>query len=138
MITDILRRGLLLAAGLLPAVATADDLRGADRFLCSVLEVTACVAAAGCDQLLPADLNMPQFVIVDLPGKKLGTTPASGENRSTPVQTIRRESGLVVVQGNEAGRAFSLLIDEATGRASFASAAESRSVTAFAACTPQA
>jgi hypothetical protein len=137
MTTDILRRGLLLAAGLMPAVATADDLRGTDRFLCSVLEVTACAADVGCDELLPADLNMPQFVVVDLAGKKLATTAASGENRTTALQTIRRESGLVVVQGNEAGRAFSLLIDEATGRASFASAAESRSVTVFAACTPQ-
>jgi hypothetical protein len=80
---------------------------------------------------------MPQFVVVDLPGKRLATTASSGENRSTPLQTIRRAAGLVIVQGHEAGRAFSLLIDELTGRASFASAADSRTVTVFAACTPQ-
>lgn len=137
MTTDFLRSGLLLAAGLLPAAAVADDLRGTNRFLCSVLEVTACAAGVGCDPVLPADLNMPQFVVVDLAEKQLATTAASGENRATPLQTIRREAGLVIVQGHEAGRAFSLLIDEATGRASFASAAEARSVTVFAACTPQ-
>jgi hypothetical protein len=135
--TDILRRGLLLAAVLLPGAAAGDDLRGADRFLCSVLDVTACAADAGCEQVQPADLNMPQFVVVDLPGKRLATTASSGENRSTPLQTIRRAAGLVIVQGHEAGRAFSLLIDELTGRASFASAADSRTVTVFAACTPQ-
>lgn len=121
---------------LLSGTAIADDLTGADRLLCSTTQATACGMAAECASLPPAELNIPQFVLVDVAKKTLSTTAASGENRTTPAQTVRREEGQIVLQGYENGRAFSLVIQEATGRASFASAAESRGVMVFAACTP--
>lgn len=127
---------VFLIAAFVAAPAMADDLSGVDRFLCSTLQATACGADGECDSLAPTDLNIPQFVQVDVPGKKLNTTPASGENRTTAVQTVHRKEGQIVLQGHEAGRAFSLVIQEATGRASFASAADSRGVVVFAACTP--
>ena len=127
---------LFLVAASVAAPAIADDLSGADRFLCSTLQATACGADADCASLPPTDLNIPQFVQVDFKGKELSTTPASGENRKTAVQMARREEGQIVLQGYEAGRAFSLVIQEASGRASFASAADSRGVVVFAACTP--
>jgi hypothetical protein len=126
----------LLFAAAFAGPAVADDLAGADRILCSTLRVTACVADADCASLPPADLNIPQFVQVDVKGKELSTTPASGENRKTPVQLVRREHGQIVLQGYENGRAFSLVIQETTGRAAFASAADARGVVVFAACTP--
>lgn len=125
---------LMMAAVAAPALA--DDLSGAERFLCSTLRATACTADGYCEPLSPAALNIPQFVQVDLPGRKISTTPASGENRTSPLQAVHREAGQIVLQGYEAGRAFSLLIDEASGEASFASAADSRGVVVFAACTP--
>lgn len=125
---------VLAASVALPAMA--DDLRGTDRFLCSSLQAMACGVEVECLSLPPPDLNIPQFVQVDLPGKKLTTTPASGENRTTPLQTVAREEGRIILQGHEAGRAFSLVIEETTGRASFASAADARGVVVFAACTP--
>lgn len=126
----------LLVAAVLAGSAVADDLSGADRLLCSTLQATACAAAGNCETLPPAELNIPQFVQVDVKGKEISTTPASGENRRTAAQTVKREDGQIVLQGLEQGRAFSLVIDEASGQASFASAAESRGVVVFAACTP--
>lgn len=126
----------LLVACALAGPAVADDLSGADQLLCSTLQATACGAAGDCETLPPADLNIPQFVQVDVKSKLLSTTPASGEDRKTAVQMVRREAGQIVLQGFEDGRAFSLVIDEASGKASFASAAESRGVIVFAACTP--
>jgi hypothetical protein len=126
----------MLVVASLTGPALADDLSGAERFLCSTLRATACGTDADCESLQPADLNIPQFVQVDLPGKQLSTTPASGENRATTIQMVRREAGQIVLQGYESGRAFSLLIQEDSGRASFASAADSRGVVVFAACTP--
>jgi hypothetical protein len=52
------------------------------------------------------------------------------------VQTLKRENGQIVLQGHEQGRAFSLVISETSGQASFASAGEARGVVVFAACTP--
>jgi hypothetical protein len=123
---------LVLAAG----AARADDLRGAERFLCSTMEVKVCFADDGCLPSSPEDLNIPQFIVVDAEAGKLETTPASGERRETKAGTVARAEGLVQLQGREAGRAFSLVISETTGRATFASAADERAVVVFAACTP--
>ncbi|MCC7258074.1 MAG: hypothetical protein IT486_06850 [Gammaproteobacteria bacterium] len=126
----------LLVAAAVAGSAVADDLTGADRLLCSTLRATACTAAGNCESLPPGELNIPQFVQVSVKGKELSTTPASGEDRRTLVQTVSRGDGQIVLQGYESGRAFSLVIDEASGQAAFASAAESRGVVVFAACTP--
>lgn len=131
-----MRRMTGLMVALLAGTAVADDLSGADRLLCSTTQATACGMAAECETLPPAELNIPQFVVVDLAGKELRTTPASGEDRRSAVQTVHRDAGEIVLQGYEGGRAFSLVIQETTGQASFASAAQGRAVMAFAACTP--
>ena len=64
------------------------------------------------------------------------TTEASGENRSTPMLTLSREDGEIVIQGVQGGRAFSVVMNEEFGDASFAIAADGLTISAFAACTP--
>ena len=123
---------LLLVAS--PA-ALADDLTGASRFLCSVVTVGRC-DIDGCKDDTPDGALIPQFVIVDLGAKLLSTTAASGQNRSTPIESVRRDGGLVVLQGLENGRAFSFVIAEKTGRASIAIAREQLVLAVSAACTP--
>jgi hypothetical protein len=123
---------LLLVAS--PA-ALGDDLTGANRFLCSAVSVGQC-DANGCETSTPDDATIPQFVIVDLGAKLLSTTPASGENRSTPIESVQREGGLIVLQGLQNGRAFSFVIGEKSGAASVAIAREELVLAVSAACTP--
>ena len=115
--------------------ALGDDLSGANRLLCSVQQVNACFAGSGCSDTPAADLNIPQFIEVDVKARRLATTAASGENRQTVAQTAERSEGRLLLQGHELGRAFSLMVDEAAGHAVFASVAVDRSVVVFAACT---
>lgn len=122
----------LAAAGNL----AADPLGGSRAFLCAVLDTNVCVEAAGCVSLEPEEINVPRFIQVDTKSKKLKTTAASGENRESIVDSVNRTGQLVILQGVEAGRAFSLSVDESTGLATFASAADGRSLAAFGACTP--
>jgi hypothetical protein len=129
-------RSVLVLTAIVSGAAAADDLSGADKLLCSTLQSTACLADGECESLPPAALNIPQFVEVDVKAKQIRTTPASGEDRKTPLQTVQRTQGEIVLQGYENGRAFSLVIQEATGHAAFASAADARGVLVFAACTP--
>lgn len=84
----------------------------------------------------PDGALVPQFVIIDLGAKLLSTTPASGQNRTTPIESLRREKGLVVLQGLENGRAFSFVIAEKTGSASVAIAREDLVLAVSAMCTP--
>jgi hypothetical protein len=125
----------LAAVALFSSTALADDLTGADGLLCSASTIVACGDDGECETLFPEDLNLPQFIEVDLKGKRLATTKASGLNRATPIQTLTRADGRIVVQGFEGGRAFSFVVDERSGHLTAAIARSSIAVSVFGSCT---
>ncbi len=102
------------------------------------MQATRCLESGDCVVDLPWNLKIPQFIEVDLSARKLSTTKASGENRSTKIDQLRREDGMIVLQGFERGRAFSFVINEETGVLSAAVAAQGKAVAVFGACTPMA
>jgi len=126
----------LCAAAWVASPALADDLTGVDTFLCSAVDAAACTADGDCIMDTPWNWNIPQFIEVDLVKKQLSTTPASGENRVTPIRTLERADGMIFLQGIERGRAFSFAITEKTGIVSVAVAREGLAVSVFGACTP--
>ncbi len=127
---------LVFALGAAALPAAADDLTGQDRVLCTAVAATRCLESGGCTSEAPWNLNIPQFIEVDLKDRTFSTTRASGENRMTPIRSLSREDGLIVLQGVEAGRAFSFVIDEESGMASVAVARDGATVSIFGACTP--
>ncbi len=135
-----MRRFLLFATAALVMVvsqaAHADDLGGAETLLCAAVQAAVCFDDGECVVDLPWNLNVPEFIEVDLATKRLATTAASGENRATPIEHLSRGDGAIVFHGYEMGRAFSWVIDEQTGRATVALAADGGAVTVFGACTP--
>ncbi len=116
--------------------ARADDLTGSSRFLCVPVQATVCVEEGECAVDLPWNLNIPQFIEVDLVAKKLATTTASGLNRETPIEHLSRADGTIVFHGFEMGRAFSWVIDEESGQVTAAVAADGLALAVFGACTP--
>ena len=134
-----MRRTLMLAAVLMIGVAAvrADDLTGQQRFLCTASQVTLCYTDGDCDKGSAWDFDVPQFIEVDLQAKRLSTTKASGQSRTTPITNLQRDGGQVVLQGYENKRAFSFLIDEKTGWMTVAVARRDIAVTVFGACTPK-
>jgi hypothetical protein len=129
---------LVLSVLAYPMAAAADDLTGQQTFLCTAVQVSVCTDDGKCAQVMPWDVNVPQFLQVNLKDKKLSTTKASGENRTTPIRTLLNEDGYIFLQGVEAGRAFSFVIEEKSGMASIAVARDGKTVTVFGACTPHA
>ena len=132
--------GLTIAAALLGAtslVARADDLTGQQKFLCTASQVTLCYSDGDCDKGSAWEFDVPQFIEVDLGQKRLSTTKASGQSRTTPIVNLERDGGQIVLQGYENKRAFSFLIDEKTGWMTVAVARRDIAVTVFGACTPK-
>jgi len=127
---------LVLLALALPYAAAADDLAGAPALLCTAVQATVCTEDGDCVVDNPWAFNIPQFLEVNLKDKKISTTKASGENRSTPIRTLEREGDLIIIQGIENGRAFSFVISQSTGMLSAAVARDGKSVSVFGACTP--
>ena len=116
--------------------AAADNVSGADELICASTQATVCNNEGECKTGPPSSWAIPRFVEINLAAKLLKTTEASGQNRATPIQTVARSEGLVILQGSEMGRAFSLVISEKDGTLAAAVARAGVTVSVFGACTP--
>ena len=131
-----MKRYLVFLAGLFAtASAFGENLTGVDELLCSVSRVVLCAETGECYDLEPWEADVPQFVVIDTRKKLVSTTRASSRPRSTPIRTYVREDGLIFLQGIEAGRAFSFVIDEDTGLVTVAVSRDGFAVSVFGACT---
>ncbi len=117
------------------STALAEDLSGVEEFVCSVSHVSLCAETGECFDVQPWEIDMPQFVVIDTKRRIVATTRASDQRRSTTIANFRRESAVIYLQGMEAGRAFSFIIDEATGLLTAAVARDGFSISVFGACT---
>lgn len=64
----------------------------------------------------------------------LSTTRSSDEKRTTPIKLVERADGALYLHGDQNGRAFSFVITEKTGMATYAVAAEAEVISGFGAC----
>lgn len=133
----VLALSVVVAFGLVIAsAASAEDLTGADKILCAGVQATYCDTSGTCEIGMPWTWNMPHFIEIHLDDGMMQTTGAAPRPRQTPIRTLERADGEIYVQGMENGRAFSFVIDEVTGVASIAIAADGLTVSVFGACTP--
>lgn len=121
----------ILAGGLVQA----DNLDGVTEMVCAPAQVHICIENDTCYAATPAELGIPDFVIIDTRKKTISTTESSHENRTTPFTSVTRDEGLIYLHGIERGRSFSFVIDEETGRMTVAVARDGVSVSVFGACT---
>lgn len=131
----MMKKVIIFGFGLLAGgAAAAENLAGVDEMICSVAQVQICLESGECYQADPADLSIPDFVVIDTDAKTVSTTKSSELNRSTEFGKVEKENGLIFLQGIEGGRAFSFVIDEATGRMTVAVSRDGFSVSVFGAC----
>ena len=119
------------------ATAVAENLEGADQFICAAGQAQICLETNECYAAPPWELAVPDFLLIDTKKRTIATTKASGLDRLTEVTLLERADGLINMQGFERGRAFSFVIHEATGRLTAAIARDGLTVTVFGACTDQ-
>ncbi len=131
-----MRKLAIVFAGILAGgLAQAENLEGVDKMICAAAQVRICIENDTCYAATPAELDIPNFVVIDTRKKTISTTKASNQNRSTPFTNVEKSDGLLYLQGIEGGRAFSFVIDEATGHMTVAVSRDGISVSVFGACT---
>lgn len=126
---------MALAGLLISGLALADDVSGVDEIICAATQVQICIENDTCYAATPAELDVPSFVVINTKKQTISTTEASNLNRSTAFTSVVREAGLIYLQGIEGGRAFSFVIDEATGLMTVAVSRDGLAVSVFGACT---
>jgi hypothetical protein len=124
-----------IAGFLIGGLAQAENVEGVDEIICAATQVQICIEDDTCYTSAPWELDMPDFVVIDISKKTVSTTKASKRNRSTKFTSVSRDDGLIYLQGIEGGRAFSFVIHEATGRMTVAVSRDGLSVSVFGACT---
>ena len=119
------RTTMVLAGLLLAGSAYADPLTGVNKFVCATAQVQICLEGDTCYSTSAWEIGVPDFVVIDLKKSLI----------STKFTTVVKDEGTIVLQGMEGGRAFSLVIDEATGFLTAAVARDGFVVSVFGACT---
>ena len=131
-----LPRPLIAAAALcVSGSLLADTLTGSDALLCYALSAARC-ELDDCVQTQPWELNLPDFIKLDLKAKRATTTEASGFLRETAIRTVERGNGAILLQGVQGERAFSWLIDETSGEGTLTVSSHAAGLTVFTVCTP--
>ena len=126
----------IMFAGIMTGgLVQADDLRGVNEMICAVTQVQICIENDTCYPATAAQLNVPDFIVINTKQKTISTTRASKQNRSTPFTNVEKNGGLIYMQGMEGGRAFSFVIHEASGRMTVAVSRDGIAVSVFGACT---
>lgn len=126
---------IFVVGTLLGGTVLAENLEGVDRMICSAGQAKICFETGECYAASPWELNLPEFVIIDLKKKSISTTKASGLERSTKFSAVEKDDELIYLQGIDSGRAFSFVIDEVTGIMTVSVARDGISVSVFGACT---
>jgi hypothetical protein len=130
------RRWLIAAGALLSGPALADFIGNSNDLLCYGMTATVCtIDGKTCETKEPWELNLPDFVDVDLRAKLLKSTPAAQESRETPISRVERDLGYIFLQGSQGERAFSWVIAEKTGEGSIMINSFDTAVTVFTVCT---
>ena len=116
-------------------IAWADNVAKSDRMLCSSAKATICFETGECFSVMPWEIDVPQFLIIDKKKKLIATPKGSSQQRTTPIQSVNKADNLLYIQGFESGRAFSIVIDERLGTLTASIARDGISVAVFGDCT---
>ena len=126
------------------ASAHAVNLASGQPLLCAVQSVSECAAGEVCEQLMPHNINMPDFFLIDPAKRLLIGAPVDGAQRTTPIEYSERLDGRLILQGADDGiegvrdgLAWSMAIDETSGRMIISASGDGFALAAFGACTPR-
>ena len=120
----------------IPLAAMSADFDGSVPLICAVIDVMECDPVGGCEVREVEDIDLPQFVRIDFEGKKITTTRAQEGDRSSAMRFLERMDGVMILQGAENGRGWSMAIVEETGKMSAAAVGAEAGFVVFGACTP--
>jgi hypothetical protein len=116
---------------LIAAPVLSADFDGSKPLICSSIEANDCALGLGCAKGLAEDIDAPQFIRLDFSGKTM-----SARGKTAPIERQARENGLLMVQGFENERAWSVTITESNGWLVGAIAGNEEGFVIFGACTP--
>jgi hypothetical protein len=118
----------LLALGAVPA--RAGDFDGSRVLICAPVQAFDCAAGEDCGKGLPDEIGAPAFMRIDVANKAV-----VGPKRTTSILFVDKSDTQLLLQGTELGYAWSIAVDQETGRMTATLANRENAIVLFGACT---
>jgi hypothetical protein len=122
--------------------ASAATFDGSQTLLCALQDVTECETGTECLGVTPEGINVPDFLQVDAANKVISATPEAGTGRTTAIERTEHMDGKLVLQGADDGvegvrdgLAWSMVIDDTSGKLVLSASGDGVAFVAFGACT---
>jgi hypothetical protein len=96
----------------LPTGATAADLDAKKPLRCALGPASDCDTAADCSDVPIAEIGLPEILRIDFDAKHLGVPD---DPRTSPIGTVETLEKVIVLQGHQNGRGWTIVVDRATG-----------------------
>jgi hypothetical protein len=113
----------------------AENVKESNRIVCATSTAVLCVENGDCFRVMPDEIDLPRFILIDTKKHMLSTTKLSNRPRNTEVERLARENGRILMQGIEQGRAYSLSIEEDIGLLTGVMAKDGVTLSVFGDCT---
>ncbi len=121
----------------IPVSGFTDVFDGSKPLACAVVEVYECAPGSDCVKGTAGNFNFPDFVKIDFKSKQLTGKSKNQRVLTSPVTTIEKQKGNLILQGFQEGRAWNVVIDQATGHMTGTVGADEFAFVIFGACIPQ-
>jgi len=120
---------------ILPYQVSAAEIKDSEPLICSVIKAIDCGLVGACYEGTAESLDLPQFIRVDQKKRMISTTKSSSDKKESQIKNLEKIDGKIFIQGVENGRAWSMIIDETSGKMSATVAEERIGFVIFGACT---
>ena len=90
-----------------------------------------------CQRGTAESVGIPQFLKINFEEKTISSTPESGQARTTKIQNMESIAGRLIIQGVQNGKAWSMAINEETGKVVISVSDVMSGFIVFGACTTQ-
>jgi hypothetical protein len=120
---------------LVPHTTAIAGFDGSDPLLCAVIEAFECTVEQDCMEGTLESMNIPQFVKVDFANNKISTIEETAEKRESPINNFDKADGMLILQGMQNGRGWSMVIAEETGKMTTTASGGGGGFVVFGACT---
>ncbi len=93
-------------------VASGASFDGTKALICTFEALAECDTDALCQTVQSGEIDLPESIRVDFSGKRLRSEDGQ---RSSPIHSTDVSDGVLVAQGSQNGRGWSMTIDRSTG-----------------------
>jgi len=107
--------GALVCLWILPAAAPAAPMDGSAPMLCALTSVVECSRRGDCERSTAEEADVPSFVRVNVSQRLLSSVDGA---RTSPIASVQRSNGRLMMQGMQNERVWGVVIDEASGQMS--------------------